>query len=271
MGSSTPAFSAPGVARFRAAAERARAPRVCSHVTPTAALGRALVVGANRGLGLAVAGALSAAGAEATTGSLRPSADDAALAALDGVESLRLNVRDRDAVLAALAELRPDVVFSCIGGSPTDDDRPDYTGNQNLIDAAEACGAKRFVLVSALGASESEFSVPFQVAEQMRPLMMDKSRAELYLKEADLSWTIVRPVPLEDEEARGSGFLSEGITCYGTITRADLADLLVKAADAESAKGKTFTAIDRQRVLLTHPYVRPLEFWEPMPVEEYVL
>lgn len=267
---SAAAFLAPGGLRFRAAAD-ARVPLTCARVAPTAALGRALVVGANRGLGLAVTDALAAGGAAATTGSLRPGADDAALAALAGVDMLRLNVRDRDAVLAAVAKVQPDVVFSCIGGSPTDDDRPDYTGNQNLIDAAEASGATRFVLVSALGASESEFSVPFQVAEQMRPLMMDKSRAELYLKESDLSWTIVRPVPLEDGEARGTGMLSEGIECYGTITRSDLAALLVKAADADSAKGKTLTAIDRQRVLLTHPYVRPLEFWEPMPVEEYVL
>jgi uncharacterized protein YbjT (DUF2867 family) len=163
------------------------------------------------------------------------------------------------------------VVFSCIGGSPTDDDRPDYVGNQNVIDAAEASGVGRFVLVSALGAAESEGSVPLQVAEAMRPLMMDKSRAELYLRESRLQWTIVRPVPLADEAANGAGMLSEGIKCYGTITRGDLSELLVRAAEAPAAGGKTLTAIDRTRVLLTHPYVRPLEFWEQVPVEEFVL
>jgi uncharacterized protein YbjT (DUF2867 family) len=260
-GSRLAALSRPATARRRA----------CNVSPPSAALGRTLVVGANRGLGLALAAALSASGAAETLGTVRPTSDGAALAAVRDVTVVRLDVRDRDAVLAAVARIKPDVLFSCIGGTAADDDRPDYTANQNLIDAAEQGGVGRFVLLSALGAAESEGSVPFQVMDTMRPLLLDKSRAELYLRESGLEWTIIRPVPLTDDPASGAGMLTEGVACYGTISRDDLAALLLRAAEAPAAARKTLTAIDRSRVLLTAPYVRPLEFWEPLPVDEFVV
>lgn len=236
-----------------------------------AALGRVLVVGANRGLGLHLAAALTSSGAARTMTTVREGADTSALDRVGSVEILRLDVRDRDAVVALVAEAKPDVLFNCIGGTAVDDDRPDYTGAQNLIDAAEEAGVGRFVLLSALGAADSEGSVPYQVMDTMRPLLLDKSRAELYLKESRLAWTIVRPVPLVDDPKNGLGMLTEGIRCYGTIGREDLAELLVRAADSENAESKILTAVDRSRVLLTSPYVRPLEFWEPLPVEEFLV
>jgi nucleoside-diphosphate-sugar epimerase len=243
------------------------------HTTPFAALGRTLVVGGNRGLGLELARALSVS--DAADGpicvTVRPSCESSLLAAVDRVQVLELNVRDRDDVLQAVKDFKPDVVFSCIGGLPGDDQHPNYVGNRNIIDATEANGTSRFVLVSALGAGDSEGSVPFQVMDTMRPLLLDKSLAEVYLRKSSLNWTIVRPCPLTDDEPTNSGILTQGINCYGTISRIDLAALLLRGADSPAAVGKTLTAIDRTRVLLTSPYVRPLEFWEQLPVEEFAL
>jgi nucleoside-diphosphate-sugar epimerase len=244
----------------------------CGRKPIIAELGRALVIGANRGLGLALARALASdAGTAATIATIRPQSNADELSQVTDAQIMELDVRDRDQVFSVLADAKADVVFSCFGGSATDDNRPDYPGNQNLIDAAEKLNVKRFVLLSALGASDSESSVPFQVMITMRPLLLDKSRAELYLKESKLDWTIVRPVPLSDEPKTGTGMLTSGLKCYGTISRDDLAELLIRAADSVSANRATLTAIDRTRVLLTSPYVRPLEFWEPLPVEEFEL
>lgn len=58
---------------------------------------------------------------------------------------------------------------------------------------------KRFVLVSALGAGDSEGAVPSQVMESLRPMLMDKSRTELYLRESGL---LHRNSTLKKEERR---------------------------------------------------------------------
>lgn len=207
-------------------------------------------------------------------------------AVADGVTVV--DVREREEVAALLAATRPTVVISCVGGTTLDERRPDYIGNQNIIDAAveyvgggmrggggvmgvavglvlvgprrvecvsarssvvvlsrklwlltvtspascphsrprlavwqwpprpdppffshpgiffartlsppplpsppclvpcttRSTGVQRFVLVSAMGAGNSEDAVPFQAMDYMRPFFLDKSRAEMYLKES---------------------------------------------------------------------------------------
>eukprot|EP00168_Porphyra_purpurea_P014046 TRINITY_DN3975_c0_g1_i1.p2 TRINITY_DN3975_c0_g1~~TRINITY_DN3975_c0_g1_i1.p2 ORF type:complete len:125 (+),score=47.45 TRINITY_DN3975_c0_g1_i1:219-593(+) len=122
-----------------------------------------------------------------------------------------------------------------------------------------------------MGAGDSEHAVPFQAMDYMRPFFLDKSRAEMYLKESGLVYTIVRPGPLEDGPPTGTGVVTESPTGYGGIVRADLAALLVGAAASPRAAGKTLTAVDRTKVLLTSPYVRPLEFWEELPFTPFSL
>ncbi|KAK1869680.1 hypothetical protein I4F81_012150 [Pyropia yezoensis] len=202
----------------------------------------------------------------------RSATDDGAVplaAVADGVTVV--DVREREEVAALLAATRPTVVISCVGGTTLDERRPDYIGNQNIIDAAVDTGVQRFVLVSAMGAGNSEDAVPFQAMDYMRSFFLDKSRAEMYLKESGLPHTIVRPGPLEDGPATGTAVVTESPTGYGGIVRADLADLLVGAAASPLATGKTFTAVDRTKVLLTSPYVRPLEFWEELPFTPFSL
>lgn len=67
----------------------------------------------------------------------RSATDDGAVplaAVADGVTVV--DVREREEVAALLAATRPTVVISCVGGTTLDERRPDYIGNQNIIDAA---------------------------------------------------------------------------------------------------------------------------------------
>lgn len=149
---------------------------------------------------------------------------------------------------------------------------PELEATRNLVDAALSLpNLKRFVLMSALGAGDSEGSVPFQVMVTMRPLLLEKSHAEAYVRASKLPWTIARPGPLVDGPRTGSAVATEGRQCYGTVTREDLAEVIVKAADSAKALGKTLHVVDTKKVLVTSPYVRPLEFWEPLPFEEFAL
>ncbi|CAN0397332.1 unnamed protein product [Phaeothamnion confervicola] len=105
----------------------------------------------------------------------------------------------------------------------------------------------------------------------MRTLLEDKSLAEKLLRNSDLPYTIIRPVPLTDGPATGRAALTASTDTYGAISRADLAALLVAAARSERCAGRTLTALDRGCVLVANPFVRPLEEYEAMPYEEFQL
>lgn len=247
------------------------APPRARRVTPTAKLTNVLVVGANRGLGLEVAALLHDKGVHHITTTRREqSFCPPTLGALSTAVHF-LDALDRETAAALIQNCAPEVVISCLGGSIPDGVYPDFRGNKNLIDAAESVGVKRFVMISALGAGDSEGSVPFQVMDTMRPLFLEKSHAEAYLRASDIQWTIVRPGPIVDGQATGTAVATEGTICYGTVTREDLAKVVVAAAESEGAAGKTLHIVDRKKILITSPYVRPLEFWEPLPFEEFPL
>ncbi|PXF42567.1 hypothetical protein BWQ96_07729 [Gracilariopsis chorda] len=240
--------------------------QVCAKVSsPPADI---LIVAANRGLGAHLSTALR--GTENLHTTHRPCSS--ASAEQQQVSTTHpLDALDESETDALLSGLRPNVVVSCIGGRAGQWDLPDFEGNKNLIDASKRAGVKRFILVSALGAGNSEGSVPFQVMDTMRPLLLEKSRAELHLKEIEgMEWTIVRPAPIVDG-GRGKPVATEDISCYGTITRPDLAEVVKKIIGSDKASNKTLHIVDRTGLLIVAPYVRPLEFWEPLPFTEFDL
>jgi NAD(P)H-binding len=84
------------------------------------------------------------------------------------------------------ALLRPqieevDAVVSTIGGTPADPSA-DSEGNINLIKAAIAKGVKRFVLVTSIGTGDSRDAPPQQVYDVLEKVLLEKSKAEDYLK-----------------------------------------------------------------------------------------
>ena len=88
--------------------------------------------------------------------------------------SLEAAVNGVDAVASAMTGFGPG------GRGPR---AVDYEGNLKLIHAAEAAGARRFVLVSMHGAAGNH---PME-------LLRMKDRAEKVLQASQLDWTIVRP------------------------------------------------------------------------------
>ncbi|CAN8067433.1 unnamed protein product [Agarophyton chilense] len=238
--------------------------QVCAKVSsPPADI---LVVAANRGLGAHLSTALQ--GTENLHTTHRPCS--AASSEQEQVSTTHaLDALDGPTAEALFSNLKPRTVVSCIGGKAGTPELPDFEGNRNLIDAARRANVRRFVLISALGAGNSEDSVPSQVMDTLRPLLLEKSRAEVYLKQIhDIEWTIIRPAPIV-EGKRGAPVATEDVSCYGTITRPDLADVVKKILFSEKAKGKTLHVVDRTGLLIVSPYVRPLEFWEPLPFTEF--
>jgi len=264
-----------------------------------------LIVGASRGLGLELVGVLASSPNYTVHGAATRSPSAPAVLP-DNATFHELDATDPSAVADLIRLVEPTIIISCVSSfaamdsmdmetsedgnkaasiSATGSTGVDFTANKNLIDAACAMGGvSRFFLISALGAGDSEDSVPSQVKDNLRPVLLEKSRAEKALRNAKppLQYTILRPGPLTSEQDSGrvgAGFVdvddavvTESKTGYGPLDRRALAVLIQKVLESKKETvGKTFTAVDPKRVLLTSPYVRPLEFWEPLPFVPFEL
>ncbi|KAL4450594.1 hypothetical protein ABPG77_000950 [Micractinium sp. CCAP 211/92] len=147
-----------------------------------------------------------------------------------------------------------DAVISTIGGTTADpsadSEARSSAGNINLIEAAVKHGVKKFVLVTSIGTGDSKGAPPPHVYEVLKPVLLEKERAEDRLREVGgkLTFVIVRPGGLKSEPATGTGVLTEDTTVCGSITRADVAELVVKALRSDKANGKVLSAVDAAAV-----------------------
>ncbi|KAF3888703.1 MULTISPECIES: SDR family oxidoreductase [Nostocales] len=145
---------------------------------------------------------------------------------------------------AILTEEPIDAVISTIGSLPQDEEKADYIGNKNLIDVAVKAGVKKFILVSSIGSGNSIVALSPQALETLRPVLIEKEKAEKYLIESGLTYTIIRPGGLKSEPATGNGVLTENPNIAGTIHRADVAQLVCRCLNSERANNKILSAVD---------------------------
>jgi len=151
------------------------------------------------------------------------------------------------AELVALIEGASAVIFaassSTAGGNPQDVDR------DGLISVARACiSAKvpRLVIVSS-GSVSKPLSPVYIFLNLFGGIMRAKIEGEdavraLYFKREGLSYTVVRPGGLSEDEPRGVGAieLNQGDDKSGRISRADVAAICVEAATSTAAANATF-------------------------------
>ncbi|MEM9924857.1 MAG: SDR family oxidoreductase [Cyanobacteria bacterium P01_D01_bin.50] len=157
-----------------------------------------------------------------------------------------LNVNDVEQ--AILTEETIDTVISTIGGVPKDSERADYLGNKNLIDAAVKAGVKKFILISSIGSGNSADAIPPQALETLKPVLIEKYKAEQYLINSGLNYTVIRPGGLKSEPATGNGILTEDPRIAGTIHRADVAQLVCSSLNSEKTNNKVLSAIDENMI-----------------------
>jgi uncharacterized protein YbjT (DUF2867 family) len=111
----------------------------------------------------------------------------------------------------------------------------DYGGAVKLVEAAEKHGVGRYLMLSAMGASDPESG-----SEAMQPYLYAKARADERLQESNLNYTIIRPGSLTNEERTGKIQAAPSIGHRGEISRDDVAETFVAALEAENTYRKTF-------------------------------
>ena len=159
-----------------------------------------------------------------------------------GVEMLQMDVESGAGVREAISGASK--VISCIHGllgrSRHSIERIDVRGQAALIDVAADAGVKRFVYISALGASPDHPSEFWKA----------KARTEQHLKASKLDYVILRPSAFMDLYAhdligaavmRGKTvfLLGRGTTPRNLIAVADVADAAIKALLRDDLVGQT--------------------------------
>jgi uncharacterized protein YbjT (DUF2867 family) len=160
---------------------------------------------------------------------------------------------EKENVLAVLADLEKDVnhavknaskVIFAAGSKGKNVFGVDQEGAKRLIDASKNAGVRKFVMLSTMGADDPS------VSNTLEDYLKAKQNADEYLKSSGLNYSIVRPGSLTDKEGRGKILLKEKLEIHGSISRADVAQTLVKALEEDVKKNQVFeilageTAID---------------------------
>lgn len=127
------------------------------------------------------------------------------------------------------------VIFAAgSGGStgPEMTDKVDRQGAMNLVDSAKDAGVERFVMLSSVGAHQSEPS------GEMAHYLKAKHDADEHLKASGLNYAVVRPVSLNNHDRSDKIILGDNVDTSAQASRADVADVLAKAATAGTLDGR---------------------------------
>jgi uncharacterized protein YbjT (DUF2867 family) len=156
-------------------------------------------------------------------------------------------VADLEGDVAHTVEGCDAVIFSAGGGPGSGAEKKetvDRQGAVKLIEAAQEHRARRYVMVSAMGAADPESG-----SEAMQPYLRAKAQADQALQESGLDYTIVRPGSLTDDP--GTGIVEAGFSLRrrGEIPREDTARVIVATLERENTFGKTFEVISGETTI----------------------
>jgi uncharacterized protein YbjT (DUF2867 family) len=156
-----------------------------------------------------------------------------------GAEPVVADMEELDS-LAEFVEGADAVVFAAGAGPGSGPERKrtvDLGAAVKLLDAAQATGARRYLMVSSIGAGD-----PSAASGPMQPYLEAKAEADAALSASDLEWTIVRPGALTDDPGTGLVWVGEEER-RAAVTRDDVAAVLAGCLDEPRTVRKTFVLL----------------------------
>ena len=209
-------------------------------------MAKVLIIGASRGIGLETVKAALLAGHN-----VRALARSAARIPIQnpGLDRVAGNALDRSAIRSTLDGV--DVVVQTLGVDVAPRSIFERTtlfsqSTRIIVDAMKAAGVKRLIAVTGLGAGNSRGHGGIIYDSVVFPLLLkrvydDKDVQEWIIKSSGLDWTIVRPGLLTNRPATGHYRILTAAEDwrFGTISRADVADFIVRQIDDRKLIGTT--------------------------------
>jgi uncharacterized protein YbjT (DUF2867 family) len=119
-------------------------------------------------------------------------------------------------------------------------DSVDRAASVLMAGAAERAGVRRFVQVSSMGAGQPPRAGSDEV---WAAYITAKTAAEDDLRSRDLDWTILRPGGLTDAPATGTIQLAPPPVPRGSISRADVAAVIVALLDNPGTRHQTLELV----------------------------
>jgi len=135
------------------------------------------------------------------------------------------------------------VLLCATGATPSFDItgpyKVDYEGTKNLVNVSKEAGVEHFVMVSSL--CVSKFFHPLNL---FWLILVWKKQAEEYIQKSGLTYTIVRPGGLKNEDNADPLVMSDADTLFdGSIPRMKVAQVCVEALFNPDAKNKVVEVI----------------------------
>jgi uncharacterized protein YbjT (DUF2867 family) len=147
------------------------------------------------------------------------------------------NVTDKGSIRRAMLDCT--VVLCATGARPSFDPtgpyQVDYEGTKNLVDVAKEAGIDHFVMVSSL--CVSRFLHPLNL---FWLVLYWKQQAEAYLQASGLTYTIVRPGGLKDDDTDSRPLImAPADTLFeGSVPRLKVAQVCVEALYLPQSRNK---------------------------------
>ena len=185
-------------------------------LTPPSAVGNlnVLVFGATRNTGLEVTKLLTMRG-DKVTAFVRPTSDRTALEPL-GVDFAVGDAMEPESIDKAFDTSEFDAVLTTIGNLRANPP-PDYQGNANIFDAAKRAGVERVIMVSTIGAGDSNSAAPWlsklALSNTKLPNGASMSAPSDSLEQPRLKYMPV-PVPLDARWLRASAKTRKHGCCW---------------------------------------------------------
>ncbi len=141
------------------------------------------------------------------------------------------------------------VILSATGATPSFDPtgpyQVDYEGTKNLVDVAKTKGIEHFVMVSSLCVSQL-----FHPLNLFWLILVWKKQAEEYLQKSGLTYTIVRPGGLKNEDNSDPVLMSSPDTLFeGSIPRTKVAQVSVEALSQPESRNKIVEVVAKPDAL----------------------
>ncbi|MBJ7880387.1 SDR family oxidoreductase [Gelidibacter salicanalis] len=114
----------------------------------------------------------------------------------------------------------------------------DQDGAKRLIDASKNANIKKFVMLSSMGADAPE------EADELKDYLKAKHNADEHLKSSGLNYAIVRPGSLNNDKPTNHIQLQTKLSQQGAISRADVAQTLVRVLNDDTANKVSFEILN---------------------------